>query len=384
MGNIVLMASSIAVLAACAVPAAAAGFAYVSVSGEDTNACTITSPCRGLFRAVQAIGSEGIITMLDDGDYVGTTLSGNLTIQGQGPGTVISNPGATAIKVNSGHIVLRNFSIDAFVSSPGQIGIDFTGTSLNVENVTIRNQFAQSFTSWGIILLSTNAIVRLKNVHISYSGQGDAVGGGIWMRVGNGDIDKVTIDNCSFDYNSRGIFVDGFGNGTVQLSINNTTVSNSRSYGMFVNPAAGTIKLNINDSEFVSNAAAGLYIAPTGGVVSAKIARSEFDNNAIGIRADAINNSKVRASLADVSASNNSIGIYASRNAAIDAIRTTVANNTSAGISMTSPALTRIGSSVVTGNGVGLAGPISSYGNNQLLGNTSQGSASPVAPGSAP
>lgn len=51
---------------------------------------------------------------------------------------------------------------------------------------------------------------------------------------------------------------------------------------------------------------------------------------------------------------------------------------------MTSPALTRIGSSVVTGNGVGLAGPVSSHGNNQLLGNTTQGSATPVAPGSVP
>lgn len=354
---------------------------FVALSGAaDTGDCTRSQPCATLSYASTKTNAGGVLTILDEGDFDPATIFTEITIEGQGPGTRIWNRNATGLDWArvGGHLVLRNLSIGADFTNYGQIGVNFSGASLRMENVTISNQIGGGAIGVYIVAVG-NTTVEMRNVTIDYTGNGST---GAAVLIDASTTSRVEISDCSFGYLSNGIVVKGIG--SVQLSVSNTTIAHANAYGIFFNPSGGTHKFEISDSKVVNNGGAGVYLAPSGGSVSAKLARSTFDNNSIGVRADAINSSKIRVSLADVSASNNTTGIYATRNTAIDAIRTTVSNNTNAGISMTSPALTRIGSSLITGNGTGLAGPVSSYGNNQLLGNTTQGSASPVSPGSVP
>ena len=89
-------------------------------------------------------------------------------------------------------------------------------------------------------------------------------------------------------------------------------------------------------------------------------------------------------SISDTSASNNAGGVHASGKSTVGIIRGNISGNSSYGVGAASPAAVRIGSSMVNGNTLGLSGPVSSYGNNQLAGNTSQGSSTPVPTAGVP
>ena len=84
------------------------------------------------------------------------------------------------------------------------------------------------------------------------------------------------------------------------------------------------------------------------------------------------------------SASGNSLhGIAAYSSSNVNILGATIVANGSAGIYSNS-AVVRVGSSLVTGNLFGISGPVQSYGNNQLAGNTSQGSSTPVPTAGVP
>ena len=129
----------------------------------------------------------------------------------------------------------------------------------------------------------------------------------------------------------------------------------------------------------------GVLIAPTGSAkINTTVIGSGADGNVIGIRsfpgASAVSN----VTISDTSTSNNAGGIHASGNSVVSIIRGAIGGNSSYGVGAVSPAAVRIGSSVVSGNTLGFSGPISSYGNNQLHGNTNPGSSTPLPPGGVP
>src|ERR1700733_14289905 len=81
-----------ALLSATAIVASAPAFAqngsltrsFVSSSGADTNPCTITQPCATFAHAYTAVGANGIVAALDPGKYGPLTISGPVTIDGNG------------------------------------------------------------------------------------------------------------------------------------------------------------------------------------------------------------------------------------------------------------------------------------------------------------
>lgn len=376
--NVVVRLACLITMWNLATSAHAQSIAFISAKGADNANCYVTTPCRTLFQGITVVESGGTVVVLDSGEFDSIAIAKSVTIDATGVVATIITP-ATAVLINGTNIdvTLRNLNLDVGL---GSVGIQFReGATLIAEDVKIRNLT----TGAGILFRAENGAMTLRNVSIVNTVNGNSPGA-IVVDTSAGFQYSLTVENSLLSRNSRGIVVQG--NGSAQLSIGDTTISKATGFGVFCNPSGGTHKIEISDSKIVNSSNAGLYLAPTGGStrVSASLQRSSFSNDSIGIRADALSASQIRIALADVSASNNNIGIYATGNTAMDAIRTTVAKNSSTGISMTSPALMRIGSSVVTGNGVGLAGTVSSYGNNQLLGNTTQGSATPVPPGSVP
>jgi hypothetical protein len=118
--------------------------AYVSVSGSDSNGCTLQQPCRLLPAALNAVRDGGEIWMLNSANYNTGTVNiaksvSILAVPGV-VGSVVSTGGGDAIVVNGTSIAvsLRNLKIVAL--GTGKNGITFiNGSSLVVAACEIAN-----------------------------------------------------------------------------------------------------------------------------------------------------------------------------------------------------------------------------------------------------
>ncbi len=57
---------------------------FVSSSGVDSNPCTITQPCASFAHAYTMVWANGIIAALDPGKYGPLTITGPVTVNGNG------------------------------------------------------------------------------------------------------------------------------------------------------------------------------------------------------------------------------------------------------------------------------------------------------------
>ena len=131
---------------------------------------------------------------------------------------------------------------------------------------------------------------------------------------------------------------------------------------------------------------AGIRIFPGGGSVTGLIDRVVADRGVFGIAADGSGGaSGINITVSDSSVSGNSqAGIVAATGATGTGImisRTSAVNNATGLLAVGSGAVMRVGESRITGNGVGVSGPVQSYGTNQLNGNASDGIPVPVPGG---
>src|ERR1700723_1661519 len=134
---------------------------FVSSSGVDTNACTITAPCATFAEAYTKISANGIIAALDPGKYGPLTIIGPVTINGNGWAAITGPSGGTAITINagSGNVTLTGLEIDG--AGAASNGIVFnTGDNLTVTNCVVQNFFYSGSvtTGNGILMQPTSAI----------------------------------------------------------------------------------------------------------------------------------------------------------------------------------------------------------------------------------
>src|SRR3954470_17809381 len=102
---VALMASAFA----CGASQAQIFRAYLSINGNDANACTVAAPCRLLPAALNAVADGGEVWMLDSANFnAGTvTIAKNVAISsvpGQ-LGSVVAVGGGSAIAISGGMTV---------------------------------------------------------------------------------------------------------------------------------------------------------------------------------------------------------------------------------------------------------------------------------------
>src|ERR1700728_3273636 len=87
---------------------------FVSSAGLDTNACTIAAPCASFATAYTKIGANGIIAALDPGKYGAITITGPVTINGNGWAAITGTSGNDAIDITaaSGNVTLIGLELD--------------------------------------------------------------------------------------------------------------------------------------------------------------------------------------------------------------------------------------------------------------------------------
>src|SRR3984885_5333320 len=74
---------------------------FVSSAGVDSNPCTITQPCATFAQAYTKIGANGIVAALDPGKYGPLTITGPVTINGNGWSAITGPNEGTAISISA-------------------------------------------------------------------------------------------------------------------------------------------------------------------------------------------------------------------------------------------------------------------------------------------
>ena len=222
-----------------------------------------------------------------------------------------------------------------------------------------------------------------------YSGVGGVLvagSNGIVVQVGPNDV--VNLKGLTFD-GSVGTGLNGisFQSGGT-LTVEKCTFFNFGGDGIHIIPTATGATVNVIDSVIQNNKGSGILIQPgSGGNATVNLngvralGNTNYGIEINGTNAGAISSLNVKNSLV----SNNAIsGLYSTSSGAPLSVMvdtSTFSGNVMNGVlSDSAQSTVRLGRSTVTGNGTGLnvtnGGVLASYGNNNVAGNTSDGTAS--------
>ena len=172
---------------------------FVSSTGVDTNACTISEPCATFAQAYTKVGADGIIAALDPGKYGPlTNITTGVTVNGNGWAAITGPSGGTAVTINasSGNVTLTGLEIDgAGTSSNGIVFI--SGGSLNVRNTVIQN-FSNAGIDYGP---NVSSHLFMSNTLVSDNGN---YGIYIANSTNAGTVDAV-FDNVTMENNNVGL-----------------------------------------------------------------------------------------------------------------------------------------------------------------------------------
>src|SRR3984957_13291177 len=138
--TIVIAAALAALLPAIPAQATSLTRTFVSSAGSDSNPCTITQPCATFARAYSLTAANGIIAALDPGKYGPVTITGPVTINGNGWAAITGPASGNAITINavSGNVALIGLEIDG--AGAADTGILYTsGSRLSIRDCTIQN-----------------------------------------------------------------------------------------------------------------------------------------------------------------------------------------------------------------------------------------------------
>jgi hypothetical protein len=233
--------------------------AYLSVSGSDSNPCTLPSPCRLLPAALNAVTSGGEIWLLDSANYNTATvdITKSVTILAV-PGVVgsVVATGGDAIEVNTPgvQVVLRNLAIVPLPGTGGLNGISLlAGLSLTVENCIIAN-----LTGNGIVVQPTT-FTNLRVAGSTIRGNSDA---GIDVVPGTASTTTIfDIIDTSIDANEGGGLVVSANNATSNVKgvIRNSRISQNGNNGIIaVSQLGSTVNVTVSHTQISHNSLNGI------------------------------------------------------------------------------------------------------------------------------
>lgn len=253
MRRIILSMAAATTVLVLSLPAQAAGSlirTFVSAVGLDTNPCTVTAPCRTLAAAYSATAANGIISALDPAGYGSLTITGPITIDGNGWAAITAISGGTGITVNAGpndKVVLTGLRIDG--AGVGQNGIVFnSGLALMVDDCVVRNMMNDGLDFFSNA--STTQTLAVSNSHFI----GNATIGILIEPQSTGGI-TAAIDRTEFDSNFDGLVAAGFGTGTgpVTVAVTDSVAANNSNYGFNVSSSTHVSKLSLTRALAVGN-----------------------------------------------------------------------------------------------------------------------------------
>jgi hypothetical protein len=249
----------IAAMVICTTAAQAAdNTRYVSITGNNANACTLAAPCRTLQKAIGVTPVGGEIQILESGFYgVNATIKKSLTVTGNGHTVYLGNP----ITIDQAGVVvaLRGLVLD------GQGAVADGISIVAADTVHIERCVVHRFTLRGIFASAPAGVTVFVIDSVSRDN------GNAGFNIANaGAASRVTIDNSHFHNNGNGIGINS-GHATISRS----TISGNSSFGI-VMLADGA--LTVESSVILGNQT-GLRVDEG----TARISNSTFTGNNLGI-----------------------------------------------------------------------------------------------------
>ena len=300
-------------------PAAAqATRTWISGVGDDVNPCSRTAPCKTFQGAIAKTAAGGEINCLDPGGFGGLTITKSITLlcDNTQSGVLVAATNAFIINSTTAVVTISGFDFEG-LGQTGSAGINGINI-LNASVVHIRNTKIRGFRNSYGIHVETGAPIALfiDNVQISESGV-----------VGSATTGGVGI----FPANAFGATV----------SIRNSTLTNNANTGLRLDTTASggsAIVVKVDNSQINGNGNGILVKSPTG----TGTARLMLNDSSVSL--------------------NTGFGIFANGPGVI----------------------ARVDDTAITGNATGIttanSGVVSSYGTNQLDGNTTDGAFSGTIP----
>jgi hypothetical protein len=199
---------------------------YVSITGSDSNPCSLTQPCRHFQAAVNATSAGGEVDALEPGGYGSFSIEQAVTIEGQGWSYVAPPNGSSAITVEagSGNVIIHGVSLNgAGTTNSTGIFVDAGNANLEVLNCLFNNFYNGILVeppngSTGVLIKDTT-VLNSSNAGIYFSPTGTGTVSGI-------------LDHVTADLNAYGMYFDtSHGPGAMELTINDSHVANINSNG---------------------------------------------------------------------------------------------------------------------------------------------------------
>jgi hypothetical protein len=269
MKHLILRCALLILASALPLPAQAATTrTFVSSTGVDTNnnTCAITQPCSTFAHAYSLTLPNGIITALDPGKYGPITITGPVTINGNGWAAITAPAQGNGITVNAnstdivnlngleidgagaawngiqfnsgGNFTVSNCVLGNFVNPPppnqnNGNGIQVFPTSPGTFTIDINNTVVSNSGNAGIFYASPSGV---SNAYISIDHVAAAKSGGVsGMLFGTpaatGGSTYVSVSN-SVASNNLGSGIQAGGTGMI-LAIDNTVISGNGHGGSF-------------------------------------------------------------------------------------------------------------------------------------------------------
>jgi len=258
--------------------------AYVASYGNDTNPCTVASPCRLLPAALNAVRDGGEIWMLDSANFNSGTVAitksvSILAVPGQVASIVSLGGGfAMTLPVSGITVALRNVLITDNATNPGYGGIYITGNvTLSAEDCIFAN-IADEAIYADVYQTINSSVIHVKNsvfrnvggergntywVAIR-AGNGPTVSvmnsqfltsGGIWgYSDQNGAVTTVNVTDTYMSDGFHGVFTGAYATGaTARSFVTRTTLHNLMYPLASETHGAGSSTITVSDSASVGN-----------------------------------------------------------------------------------------------------------------------------------
>jgi Divergent InlB B-repeat domain len=242
---------------------------FVSSSGVDDNPCTLAAPCATFARAYTLTQQKGIIAALDPGKYGPLTITGPITINGNGFAAITGTAAGNGITINagSGNVILTGLEVDG-------AGAAYNGIVFNSgESLTIDNCIVKDFVQGG-------------------SGGTGASGNGVWIAPTSGTINFVIVNTIALDNAYAGILY-GQPSGSAAASgvIDHVVATNNPGRGIDVDMlggSSGSAAVTISNSVANNNGRSGIVASGSSYIVT--LDHDEISNNATGVNVGANTN----------------------------------------------------------------------------------------------
>jgi hypothetical protein len=260
---------------------------FVSSSGSDVNSCMITAPCATFAGAYTKVGANGIIAALDPGKYGPLTITGPVTVNGNGWAAITAPATSIGITINAGpsdNVILKGLEIDG--AGAAYDGIVFnTGASLTVTNCSLQNFVFNNgdlTTGIGLLMQPNSGVFAFTITDTIASNNGWA--GISYYPAGGAPTANVIIDHAVATANQHnGIYLNvasTTGGATVAAVSNNIASGNGNGVSITAIEGSGAFTVSIDNLNASGNSGSGVVAF---GNVSVLLGRSVITGNGLGV-----------------------------------------------------------------------------------------------------